>query len=471
MLFNSVVFLFYFLPAFLILYFITPARFRNYVILAGSIVFYSWGGPAFLFVILLTTALDFILVRQIEKSPLGKRKKAFLCISLCVNLGLLFFFKYLQFFITNLNDIGHLFGFKPIAYSHLALPIGISFFTFESLTYVIDVYRGEYRSLKSFRNYLTYILMFPKLIAGPIVPYNKIGWQIEGARTASAEMRLSGLLRFIFGLSKKVLIANVLGETVSYMNRYHMDLIDTPMAWTLTTAYTMQLYFDFSGYSDMAIGLSRIMGFSIPENFNFPYISRSLTEFWRRWHMSLGNWMRNYLYIPLGGSLHGSGRTYLNLWIVFLISGFWHGAGWNFILWGAYHGFFLFIERLFLGRFLTKGIAVIYTFLIANIGWVMFQNEDFNDMKCIYTQMFSWRLLAPSLFLDTRFYVVLGLALFLAFSGMIRPIYRFGQNDAQFFTGNSIRLAALYMLALGLLLLSASYLVGQHFNPFIYFRF
>jgi alginate O-acetyltransferase complex protein AlgI len=470
MLFNSVIFLFYFLPAFLIIYFLTPSRFRNYVILAGSIVFYSWGGPVFIFAIFFTTALDYLLVKQIEKSHSKKRKQLFLAISLCVNLGLLFVFKYLHFFVVNLNHLGSLAGFKPLVFNQIVLPIGISFFTFESLTYVIDVYRGDYRSMKSFRDYLTYILMFPKLIAGPIVAYNKIGWQIESERKTTSQMRLSGFLRFVFGLAKKILIANVLAETIAGIYDHHFNEIDTLTAWALSAGYTMQLYFDFSGYSDMAIGLCKIMGFTIPENFNFPYISRSITEFWRRWHISLGNWMRNYLYIPLGGSKGSEARTYFNLWLVFLISGFWHGAAWSFVLWGAYHGFFLFIERLFLGRFLKKGISVFYTFFVANIGWVLFRNENLSVSMKIVQKMFSWDISATSL-LDARFCTVLVVALFFACSGIIKPFYTLLQDDELFFTGNKLRLSGLYFTGVVLLLLSSSYLVGQHFNPFIYFRF
>ncbi len=470
MVFSSTPFLFYFLPLFLICYYLTPSKFRNYTLLLGSIVFYSWGGPIFIFVILLTTALDFILVKQIEKSDSPRRKKLFLCISLFVNLGLLFTFKYLFFFITNLN---HLLGWAnadPIQISPIALPIGISFFTFESLTYVIDVYRGDYKSLSSFKNYLTYILMFPKLIAGPIIPYNKMGWQIEGERIITAEMRLAGFMRFIFGLAKKILIANVLGETVANLYKLAPADIDTLTAWAMAVGYTMQLYFDFSGYSDMAIGLGEMIGFKIPENFNFPYISKSITEFWRRWHISLGNWMRNYLYIPLGGNKGSVFRTYFNLWLVFLISGFWHGAGWSFIFWGAYHGFFLVCERLFLKNFLKRNISVFYTFIVTTVGWVLFRNSSLHVSGMMYRKMFSFQFSQQHVF-DHRFIVVLCIALFFAFSGLIKPFYNTTQSDEQLFIQNKVRFYGLYAGALILFIVSASYLLGQNFNPFIYFRF
>ncbi|MGQ0829909.1 MAG: MBOAT family O-acyltransferase [Bacteroidota bacterium] len=414
--------------------------------------------------------MDYILVKQIEKSDSQKRKKLFLYVSLVINLGLLFTFKYLFFFANALSDILHLGNDHPTAIASIALPIGISFFTFESLTYVVDVYRGNYKSLSSFKNYLTYILMFPKLIAGPIVPYNKIGEQIEADKTTTAEMRLSGFMRFIFGLSKKVLIANVLGETVSELYEQTPENIDTITAWAMSIGYTMQLYFDFSGYSDMAIGLCRMMGFTIPENFNFPYISKSITEFWRRWHISLGNWMRNYLYIPLGGNKGSTFGTYLNLWIVFLVSGFWHGAGWNFILWGIFHGFFLVIERLFLHKFLKNRLAIIYTFLIANIGWVLFRNTDLSVTWMIYKKMFAFET-ANNHLINVRFVAVLLLALILSFSGSIKRFYGLTQNDEQLFIQNKTRLYGLYTLCLILFIVSSSYLLGQDFNPFIYFRF
>ena len=470
MVFSSTHFLFYFLPFFLILYYLTPVKFKNYTLLAASILFYSWGGPVFIFVILLTTALDYLFVKQIEKSTTQQRKKMFLYISLFMNLGLLFTFKYLNFFIANFNHVIGWAGAGPVGVTSIVLPIGISFFTFESLTYVIDVYRGDYRSLNSFRNYLTYILMFPKLIAGPIIPYNKIGWQIEGEHRTTGEMRLAGLMRFIFGLSKKILIANVLAQTVKELYALDPAQIDTATAWAMSVGYTMQLYFDFSGYSDMALGISKMMGFTIPENFNFPYISKSITEFWRRWHISLGNWMRNYLYIPLGGNKGSTSRTYFNLWVVFLISGFWHGAGWNFILWGAYHGLFLVIERLFLGKYLKSTLSVIYTFFIANIGWVLFRNTDLDVAGMVLKKMFAFEFSAVPV-LDLRFRVVLTIALLLAFSGLIKPFYNLVQDDERLFISKKLRMAGLYFLCIVLFVVSSSYLLGQDFNPFIYFRF
>ena len=283
-------------------------------------------------------------------------------------------------------------------------------------------------------------------------------------------MRLAGFMRFIFGLSKKILIANVLGETVNELYKLDPNSIDTITAWAMAIGYTMQLYFDFSGYSDMAIGICKMIGFTIPENFNFPYISRSVTEFWRRWHISLGNWMRNYLYIPLGGSKVSIFRTYLNLWLVFLISGFWHGAGWNFVLWGAYNGLFLVLERLFLNKYLTKGIAVVYTFFVATIGWVLFRNADMSVSCMLYKKMFCLNILYHNP-IDFRFKIVLLLALLIAFSGIVKSFYDVTQDDELLFIQKKWRLNSLYVLALVLFVISSSYLLGQDFNPFIYFKF
>lgn len=470
MLFSNITFLFYFLPAFLLLYYLTPVKFRNYSLLLGSIVFYSWGGPVFIFVILCTTAIDYILVKQIEKAITKTRKKQFLYLSLLLNLGILFCFKYLQFFVENVNTFLGWANITGISIPDIVLPIGISFFTFESLTYVIDVYRGEQRTLSRFVNYLTYILMFPKLIAGPIIPYNKIGSQIEAERKVLAADRLKGFMRFIFGLSKKVLIANILGETVDHIYKNDLANMDSSLAWIVSIAYTMQLYFDFSGYSDMAIGLGQMLGFKIPENFNFPYISRSITEFWKRWHISLGNWMRNYLYIPLGGNRAGKYATYINLWIVFLISGFWHGAGWNYIIWGAFHGLFLVMERLFLQKYLKNGVGLLYVFFVANIGWVFFKNEDLNTAFQILQHMFSFQF-TNSFSLEPRFVFVLLLALIFAFMGAIKPVEEQIQNEDLLFFKNWFRLATVYTICVVCFLLSASYLLAEGFNPFIYFRF
>jgi alginate O-acetyltransferase complex protein AlgI len=303
MVFSSIVFLLYFLPAFLLLYFVTPAKLKNLVILFSSILFYAWGAPLFIFVILGTTTLDFFLVRVMHNSANDKKRKFFLVLSLCLNLGLLFYFKYCNFFVENFNTLLHVIGVNGVKWTSVILPIGISFYTFESLTYAIDVYRRVHKPLSNFWNYQMYIILFPKLIAGPIVRYHEISDQVsDRSANYTIDNILAGFYRFCIGLGKKVFIANVMAAKADLIFSSDLATITAGTAWLGALTYTFQIYFDFSGYSDMAIGLGKMMGFKFPENFNNPYTSRSITEFWRRWHMTLGNWMRNYLYIPLGGS-------------------------------------------------------------------------------------------------------------------------------------------------------------------------
>lgn len=385
MVFASITFLIYVLPLFLLAYHIVPNKYKNGFILAFSIFFYSWGGPKFIFAILGTTFLDFFLVNAMHNAKTKSGKRQFLILSLCLNLGLLFYFKYCNFFVDNFNQLLGL----DIQFAKVILPIGISFYTFESLTYVVDVYRGVHKPLKSFWQYQTYILLFPKLIAGPIVRYHDIADQITNReKNYTPEAKLSGILIFCLGLAKKVILANTLGMQADAVFKLPADQLDMAAAWVGAVAYTFQIYFDFSGYSDMAIGLCKIMGFRIPENFNNPYISSSITEFWRRWHITLGAWMKNYLYIPLGGNKTTNTKLYRNLIIVFLLSGLWHGASWNFVLWGAYHGLFLVLERLFLGNVfekLGKFISVPVTFIIVVTGWVLFRNEDLSYAGSVST--------------------------------------------------------------------------------------
>lgn len=324
MVFSSAVFLFYFFPLFFLVYFLAPAKIKNPVILFFSILFYSWGGPLFIFVILATTLCDFFLVKLMDRAV--RWRWVFLTVSLSINLGLLFYFKYFVFFAENLNGILAGMGMQEFHLYEIILPLGLSFYTFESITYIVDVYRKQHQPLKNFWDYQLYIIFFPKLLAGPIIRYGQIEAQIHH-RPESIEYRLTGILRFITGLGKKVLIANTLGETADYI----FDVLPAweqtwSVLWLGSFAYTFQIYFDFAGYSDMALGLAKMIGFVLPENFNFPYISGSITEFWRRWHITLGQWMKNYVYIPLGGNKVSKQKAYRNLIVVFLLSGFWHGA-------------------------------------------------------------------------------------------------------------------------------------------------
>lgn len=474
MVFSSITFLVYFLPVFLLAYHLTPNRLKNACILVFSILFYAWGGPKFIFVILGTTFLDFFLVNKMSEAKTVKAKRQFLVLSLCMNLGLLFYFKYCNFFIDNINAMLGAFGGKPIPWLKVILPIGISFYTFESVTYVVDVYRGIHKPLKNFWHYQTYILLFPKLIAGPIVRYHDIADQITSReKNYTADVKLSGFYTFCLGLAKKVIIANTIGAQADAVFNLPAGQIDTAAAWVGALAYTFQIYFDFSGYSDMAIGLGKIMGFRFPENFNNPYLSGSITEFWRRWHITLGAWMKNYLYIPLGGNRVSESKMYRNLVIVFLLSGLWHGASWNFVIWGAFHGLFLVLERLFLLRVYSKIgrlLSTLVTFMIVVVGWVFFRNENLSFAAHIVKEMFSFNFFDSKFALQNDFYFSLALAVLFSFFAFI-PATKAIQDKA--YGERHTQLGHIAMLATTVLLfyISLSYIAALDFNPFIYFRF
>jgi len=474
MVFSSITFLVYFLPVFLLLYHLVPNKFKNAVILVGSVYFYSWGGPKFIFIILGTTFLDFFLVNAMNnrKSPASKKK--FLVLSLCLNVGLLFYFKYCNFFIENINGVLGLFGVKPLFWLKVVLPIGISFYTFESITYVVDVYRGVHKPLKNFWHYQTYILLFPKLIAGPIVRYHDIADQITNReKNYNADVKLSGFYTFCFGLAKKVIIANTIGAQADAVFSLEPMQIDTAAAWIGAIAYTFQIYFDFSGYSDMAIGLGKIMGFRFPENFNNPYLSSSITEFWRRWHITLGSWMKNYLYIPLGGNKVSNVKLYRNLIIVFLLSGLWHGASWNFIIWGAFHGLFLVLERLFLLAVYNKVgklLSTLLTFIIVVTGWVYFRSEDLSFANHFIKTMFSFDLFDGKFALNNDFWFSLTLAIvfsFFAFIPSTEALQKKVYSETHSRSGHLILVVVCSLL----FYISLSYISALDFNPFIYFRF
>jgi alginate O-acetyltransferase complex protein AlgI len=396
MVFSSIAFLLYFLPAFLTVYILADKKYKNGVILVSSILFYAWGGPKFIFVILGTTMVDFFIVRRMYYAKSQVTRKVLLILSLFINVGLLFYFKYINFFIDNINTVLSSMDCRELPWLRIVMPIGISFYTFETVTYVMDVYRRVHKPLDNFWHYQLYIILFPKLIAGPIVRYHEIADQITGRFSyENNENRLAGMYRFIIGLSKKVIIANPMGAYADQVMNPNFMEIDTPIAWLGILAYTLQIYFDFSGYSDMAIGLCKFMGFRIPENFNNPYISQSITEFWRRWHITLGNWMKNYLYIPLGGNrVDSKWRLYFNLWLVFIASGFWHGASWNFIIWGAFHGLFLILDRAFLLKatsYINRYFRMAFTFIAVMTGWVFFRIESLEEAINYLEHMYSFR--------------------------------------------------------------------------------
>ncbi|MCC6385640.1 MAG: MBOAT family protein [Bacteroidia bacterium] len=473
MVFSSIVFLLFFLPVFLLLYYLAPKNLKNIVILISSIFFYSWGAPKFIFVILGTTFLDFHLVRWMAHTERILHRRLMLTLSVSVNLGLLVYFKYSNFFIENINEVLSVFGKSPIQWTKLILPIGISFYTFETITYVVDVYRGVHKPLKNFWDYQLYIILFPKLIAGPIIRYHDLADQItDRTKNDTVDNKLTGFYRFILGLAKKVQIANHMGLQADTIFAMPYSELDSYTAWIGILAYTFQIYFDFSGYSDMAIGLGKMIGFRFPENFNNPYISGSITEFWRRWHITLGAWMKNYLYIPLGGNRVSTKRLYFNLWFVFLASGFWHGASWSFIVWGAYHGLFLVLERGFLLKFynrIAKLASTGITFFIVIIGWVFFRVEKVEDACSYLKRMFAIDFKYPEQF-DLEFYFFFALAVlfsFFAYPAIGQKI----QNLVYFDNYTRSRHVTLFVISIVLLMLSISSITASGFNPFIYFRF
>jgi alginate O-acetyltransferase complex protein AlgI len=483
MVFSSSIFLTIFLPAFLLLYWICPKKLKNPFLLLSSVFFYAWGAPKFIFVIIGTTLIDFFLVGRMDRSKNEAERKALLVFSVVMNLGLLVYFKYMNFFIENVNVAMKGVGLESsIPWTKLVLPIGISFYTFETLTYVVDVFRRVHKPLKNFWDYQLYIILFPKLIAGPIIRYHDIADQIpDRSKTENSTERLLGFYRFCIGLGKKVLIANALaafadsiyGSAETGLGALDPNTLSMGAAWLAALSYTFQIYFDFSGYSDMAIGIGRMVGFKFPENFNNPYVSQNITEFWRRWHMTLGGWMRNYLYIPLGGNKVGKGRLYFNLWLVFLLSGLWHGASWNYIIWGAWHGLFLVLERAFLIRWfgsIGKITRVALTFVVVVIGWVFFRVEDLNMAWRYVGAMFSANG-TVDVKVDSEWMLIAALATVFSFFLLFPKTTKF--QDAVFgqrSIGNVGHLA-LTIVSAALFVLSLSYITASGFNPFIYFRF
>jgi alginate O-acetyltransferase complex protein AlgI len=473
MVFSSIYFLLYFLPVFLVLYYTSPKKGQNLVALLASCFFYAWGEPEFILIVLTSLILDYYLVQMTAVAE-GLLKKRLLRITLVLDVGLLVVAKYLNFFVDNVNGIASFFGSSGIAFAEIALPIGISFITFQKISYVLDCYQGRSKPLDSLTDYALYIMLFPQLIAGPIVRFNEIADQLRNrAANETIDDRLTGLFRFIIGLSKKVLIANALGVVVDDIFSQPPDTLNMATAWVGIIAYSFQIYFDFSGYSDMAIGLARMLGFRFPENFNFPYISQSITEFWRRWHITLSSWMRDYLYIPLGGNRVGEHRLYINLTIVFLISGLWHGAAWTFIFWGAFHGLFLILDRLFLLKWLDrmgKIPAVAITYLVVLIGWVFFRAPDFSYAFQYISHLFSFSGSQVAVYTGPRFWFFLLLAVTFSFAAVLNKVERWGNRffENEYHLG-WLSLKSLLCLVLGWLCLAEIFASG--FNPFIYFQF
>lgn len=466
MVFSSIPFLYYFIPCVLAAYFIAPKGFKNSVLLLSSLFFYAWGEPKYLVFMLVSITQGYVFGILIEKHREKKRSKAFLAASVLFSLLLLGYFKYADFFIANFNAVTGL----SIPLLNIALPIGISFYTFQILSYTVDVYRGEAPAQKNYINLATYIAMFPQLVAGPIVRYTEIARQLE-KRTHSLENAAAGIRKFILGLSKKVLIANLLGELVSAFQKSGDKSV--LFFWLYAVAFTLQIYFDFSGYSDMAIGLGRVFGFRFAENFQHPYVSRSVTEFWRRWHISLGTWFRDYLYIPLGGNRVSKGRWVLNLLIVWAATGFWHGAQWNFILWGLFFAVLLILEKLWLSRWLKKRkvISHLYVMLVVVLGFVLFDASSVSQAFASLSAMFGFSGL-PFTSGETLYYLKsYGLLLAVAAVGatpLAQKLFSAAQDTA---LARRLWNAAEPVGLLALLVVCTGFLVDGSFNPFLYFRF
>lgn len=473
MVFSSIVFLLFFLPLFLGVYFLVPPKWRNPVFLLFSIIFYAYGAPVFIFTLLGSTLLNYYLVKWLAKSERKRTRKLLAALSIILNLGLLGYFKYANFFMANLNSIFSSLGLDQYHWATVLLPIGISFFTFQSITYTVDVYRRIHVPLKNPLNYILYIVMFPQLVAGPIVRYETIADQLVKRKVSSDDF-LVGFNRFVIGLGKKILIADLLSIQVRIIMGGDLQGLDSTTAWIGLIAYAFQIYFDFAGYSDMAIGIGRMLGFKFPENFNNPYSSASITEFWRRWHMTFTTFMRYYLYIPLGGNrVKTRRRLYFNLFAVFLISGLWHGASWNFVIWGALHGLFLVIERVFLLRILEKiprFIGVTYTFIVVVLIWVPFRLEDFDQALIYFHRLFAFNFESLNLMMKIDFYVVLLIAFLFSFSALTK-VGRY--VEARLYeTEYSVKGHVIHFSFSFLLLIFAiASLAGWGFSPFIYFKF
>ena len=467
MVFSSLTFLLLFLPAALLVYYAVPRQGKNAALFLCSLLFYAWGEPIYVCLMIFSTVLDYTCAGLVEKHRGTPKQKLGLLLSVCGNLGVLFFFKYTDFLIGTVNG---LFG-TAVPLLHLPLPIGISFYTFQTMSYTIDVYRGEAKLQRSVIAFGAYVSLFPQLIAGPIVRYQEIADQLDG-RTHSFDKFGDGARRFVTGLGKKVLLANNMGVLWNAVSRTDAARLTTVGAWLGVAAYGFQIYFDFSGYSDMAIGLGRMFGFTFPENFNYPYIAKSVTEFWRRWHMSLGRWFRDYVYIPLGGNRRKLPVQLRNIAVVWLLTGLWHGASWNFVLWGAYYGALLICEKLFLLKRLEKAPAFVghvWTLLAVGLSWVLFAFTDLGKGWAFCRALFG----GGAGFIDgaAAYQLLSWLPLLAICAVAATPLARdlYGKMTEK--CGEGVLLTADALRILGLAALSAAYLVSGSYNPFLYFRF
>ncbi len=468
MVFSSLVFLFIFFPVTLFFYFIVKNdKAKNIVLIIASLIFYSWGEPVWVCLLIFSSILDYTVSLGIEKYRGKKITKLFIALSVVINLGLLVAFKYSGFFISTLNGIFRLSLHVPA----FSLPIGISFYTFQTMSYSLDVYKGDVKAQKSFINFLMFVSLFPQLIAGPIVRYSDIDTQIDH-RTVTIDGFAKGMTRFMAGLGKKVLIANTLAYTADKVFALDGAAINAPIAWLGAVCYLMQIYFDFSGYSDMAIGLGRAFGFTFRENFMYPYCAASMQDFWRKWHISLSTWFKEYVYIPLGGNRRGKLRTGLNKLIVFLLTGLWHGASWNFAVWGLYHGAFLMAESygaLKPNRW-PKALRHIYTVIAVTVGFVIFRAETLGQAWLIISKMFGgWTFDAA---LGAQLSLLLSPLCSAALIASVFACMPYASSIASRYTVNRPRFGyAVYLAAFALFVVCIACLSTASYNPFIYFRF
>ncbi|MDU4324223.1 MAG: MBOAT family O-acyltransferase [Clostridium celatum] len=458
MVFSSILFIFRFLPIAMVLYFLTPNKFKNLTLLGVSLAFYSWGEPKYFLIMLASIFVDYLVSRGIEKYRKNKKISImFLLISILFNLGMLFFFKYFNFFLENINNILGI----SLKYVKITLPLGISFYTFQTMSYTIDVFLGKVKAEKNIINFGAFVCLFPQLIAGPIVKYTDINLALKNRKVDIYQIQ-EGIKLFILGLGSKVIIANNIGALWSEVEAKGFSEIGTIMAWISILAFAFQIYFDFNGYSLMAIGLGKILGFDFPRNFNYPYISRSITEFWRRWHITLGSWFKEYVYIPLGGNRVGRLRLYINLFIVWFLTGFWHGASYNFILWGIYFFILISIEKAGLLRFLEKNkiISHIYSIFFIIIGWAIFAVVDLEQLKILLQRMFTINIDNEWIYYIRNYGITFIIATLFS-TPMIKNIYnKFVKSDIL----NTIILITIFLLCI-------AYLVDATYNPFLYFRF
>jgi alginate O-acetyltransferase complex protein AlgI len=483
MVFSSPLFLFLFLPVVLSVYALLPGtKVKNFLLLLASLVFYAWGEIGFIILLLASALMNYGLGLWVDRSESASRRKLAVGVAVFVNLGLLAFFKYADFVVSLLNSPLKFAGFAPLSAPHIPLPIGISFFTFHALSYVIDVYRRKWKAASNPKDVALYIFFFPQLIAGPILRWSAIGPQLS-QRTVSLDVFADGVRRFVGGLAKKILIANTLALPADQIFSLPANELSMSVAWLGIVCYTLQIYFDFSGYSDMAVGMGKMFGFTFLENFNFPYVAQSIRDFWRRWHISLSTWFRDYVYIPLGGNRVSEMRNHFNLVIVFFLCGLWHGASWTFVAWGLYHGFFLVLERTRFGTMqekLPQTLRHLYAIFVVMMGWVIFRADSFTAAKHFFVTLFgaASATAAQPVARYTTSQVCLAILLGILFSaplwsGIKVACSKLGQlSPANYrplvqISGSVVEI----LLIVVLFVVSSAWLASGTYNPFIYFRF